>query len=258
VGDDFFYTESTYCQATGTGYNHHGYGFEINIGYSRNGGNDTAQIKDYSGDDAAEVHTDYTSLIGSGQETYAFEFEQIDVLAVNGGTDTAAIYGTNTTDDQADWGDNYLDFDTSTINTHVSGFETAEAFSIGQTTINLTDFSGSETFSLYEDRVIKSNGTTLLTIWSENQVTLTCSQGGSDSFNTYDTEAFDVIELNKSSFDMYYRNNSSDYHHVSGSSISTLNLFATNSGIDVAERKSLTLDYTVNYSGGWVQTLNLL
>ncbi|WP_197440559.1 S8 family serine peptidase [Polystyrenella longa] len=253
AGDDTYTSDQTEANMIGTGFANYSYGFDIYIVNGDSGGDDTANLDDSTGDDTVTVGISQTTFSGNGITTQVNNFETVNVTATNGGTDSATITGSDTADDSVSWGDSNINFSTSTFAATASGFETIDALDIGLAGFSLNDTSATETFTLYSDRVIKDNGTNILTIWSSTNVTINVTNGGNDVFNIYDTNLQDRAELDNTIVYMVYENSQPKWKRITGSNIDTVNLYASNSGVDTANQNTPTLSYTVNYFGGWVE-----
>ena len=76
--------------------------------------------------------------------------------------------------------------------------------------------------------------------------------GGNDVVNFYDTDVLDRAELQNTSIYMVYENLQSKWKRVTGSSMKTVNMYASNSGVDVANEHYAPFNFSVNYFGGWI------
>ena len=252
AGDDVYTSDQTQAGMIGTGFATNADGFEIYIVNGSSGGDDTANLDDTSGDDTVTVTVTSTTYSSTGITTVVNDFENVNVSATNGGTDSASIYGSNTSADSVSWGANNINLSTTNFDVSASGFETIDAYSIGSVGVSINDTAATETFNIYDDKVTKDNGTSLLSIWYSGNLTLNTVNGGNDVVNFYDTDVLDRAELQNTSIYMVYENLQSKWKRVTGSSMKTVNMYASNSGVDVANEHYAPFNFSVNYFGGWI------
>ena len=151
---------------SGTGYSNAAVGFGSNVGYSTNGGNDTALFFDTPGNDTFYAYADYNQsgkplagMAGTGYSNAASGFVNNVAYSTNGGNDTAQFFdapGSNTFYSYGDYnqsGKPLAGMSGTAYSNSASGFGASVGYATNGSndTAMFFDAPGSNTFYAYAD-----------------------------------------------------------------------------------------------------------